>query len=102
MNDFGRVVLCGMIAHYNATEPVPGPRNMALAVTKRLTLQGFIIMDHRDRLPDFYRDMAGWIADGQIKWRETIVEGLENAPSALLGLFTGQNVGKMLVKLDDQ
>jgi NADPH-dependent curcumin reductase CurA len=102
MNDFGRIVLCGMIAYYNAPEPFPGPRNLSLAVTKRLTLQGFIIIDHRDRLADFYRDMAAWIADGQIKWRETIVEGLENAPQAFLGLFKGQNIGKMLVRIDSE
>lgn len=99
MNNFGRVVLCGMVAHYNAVEPLPGPRNIALAVSKRLTLQGFIVLDHRDRLPDFYKDMSSWIAQGKITWRETIVEGLDKAPEALIGLFRGENLGKMLVKI---
>jgi NADPH-dependent curcumin reductase CurA len=99
MNLFGRVVLCGMISQYNVTEPLPGPSNLGLAITRRLTLKGFIVSDHSDRLPDFHADMAKWIAEGRIKWRETIVEGIENAPKAFIGLFRGENFGKMLVKI---
>lgn len=99
MNTFGRIVLCGMISRYNDTEPVPGPRNLNLAVGKRLLLKGFIISDHFDRFPQFYADMETWIAQGKIKWRETIVEGIENAPRAFIDLFKGQNIGKMLVKI---
>lgn len=99
MNAFGRVVLCGMISQYNLTTPAPGPRNLVLAVGRRLTLQGFIVSDHWDRRPQFYADMGAWIAAGQIKWRETVVEGIENAPQAFIGLFKGENFGKMLVRI---
>lgn len=99
MNDFGRVVCCGMISVYNATVPVPAPRNLSSVVRKRLTLKGFIVSDHREMTRQFYADMGHWIATGQIKWEETIVEGLENAPRAFIGLFEGENLGKMLVRL---
>jgi NADPH-dependent curcumin reductase CurA len=99
MNPHGRLVLCGMIAQYNAAEPPPGPRNLFLAVTKRLLLKGFIVSDHTDRQPAFYADMAQWIAAGQLTWQETILEGIEHAPQAFLGLFSGENIGKMLVKI---
>ena len=99
MDDFGRVVMCGMISQYNLTEPEPGPNNLMLAVGRRLTLRGFIVSDHWDRRPQFYADMGKWIAEGKVKWKETIVEGIENAPRAFIGLFTGENLGKMLVKV---
>jgi NADPH-dependent curcumin reductase CurA len=99
MNLRGRIVLCGMISQYNDTASASGPCNLRLAVRKRLTLRGFIVSDHSDRQPQFYADMGRWIADGKIKWQETIVDGLENAPHAFLGLFKGENTGKMLVRL---
>ena len=99
MNMHGRVVLCGMISQYNATEPSPGPNNLLLAVARRLTLQGFIVSDHPDRRPQFLADMGEWIMEGRLKWRETIVEGIENASKAFVGLFQGENLGKMLVKI---
>lgn len=95
----GRIALCGMISQYNESAPSSGPRNLRLAVRKRLTLRGFIVSDHIDRQPQFFADMGAWIADGKIKWEETIVGGIENAPKAFLGLFTGENMGKMLVRL---
>jgi NADPH-dependent curcumin reductase CurA len=98
-NGFARFVLCGMIGQYNSA-PV-GPRNIYSVLEKSLTLQGFIGTTHLDMWPDFARDMASWIADGRMKWRETIVEGLDNAPDAFIGLFAGENFGKMLVKLTD-
>jgi len=101
MNKFGRIVMCGMIAIYNATKPVPGPANLFYIIGKQLKMQGFIVSDHFDILPQFYADMAKWIAEGKIKWRETVVEGLENAPGAFIGLFKGENFGKMIVKLGD-
>jgi len=99
MNDFGRIVVCGMISQYNASEAAPGPRNLALLISRRLLMKGFIVSDHPERTPDFYRDMAGWMGQGKIRWEETVVEGIENAPDAFLGLFRGENLGKMLVKL---
>ena len=99
MKPFGRVALCGAISQYNATEPPPGIRNLALAVGKRLTLRGFIVRDHVDRQSDFVRDVGGWLRDGKIHYRETVVEGIEHAPDAFIGLLRGENTGKMLVKL---
>jgi NADPH-dependent curcumin reductase CurA len=72
---------------------------MMVVVSRRLRLQGFIILDHFSELGEFQRDMGQWVREGRIKWKETVVEGLENAPGALMSLFKGANVGKMLVKL---
>lgn len=99
MNMHGRIPLCGMISHYNDSEPHTGPKNLISAVGKRLKLQGFIVSDHTDRAADFYADMRQWINEGKIKWEETIIEGLENAPKAFAGLFRGENMGKMIVKI---
>jgi NADPH-dependent curcumin reductase CurA len=98
MNPRGRIVLCGMISQYNASAP-SGPSNLRLAVRKRLTLQGFIVSDHLDRQAQFYADMGAWMATGKMHWQETIVDGIENAPRAFIGLFSGDNTGKMLVRL---
>ena len=99
MKPWGRIVLCGMISQYNITRPPRGPGNLILAIVKRLTLRGFIVTDHLHRQQDFLRDMGRWIAEGRIAWKETIVEGIESAPRAFLGLFSWDNLGKMLVKL---
>lgn len=96
-----RFVICGMIAGYNDETPVPGPTNLAAIVIKSLRLEGFIILDHYDLYPDFSRQMLGWLTDGRIKSRDTVIEGLDNAPNAFLGLFTGDNTGKMLVRVGD-
>jgi NADPH-dependent curcumin reductase CurA len=97
--NFGRIAVCGHISQYNATEPPPGPRNLFMLVTKRLAMRGFLIIDHGDRYQSFLADMSGWLADGRIQFRETVVDGLENAPGAFLGLLDGQNTGKMLVRI---
>jgi NADPH-dependent curcumin reductase CurA len=99
MNTNGRIVMCGMISMYNATQPVPGPPNLAYIIIKQLTMQGFIVTDHFDKMQEFYSDMGKWIAEGNIKWKETIVDGIENAPKAFIGLFKGENFGKMIVKI---
>jgi hypothetical protein len=96
---YGRLVLCGMISLYNEEALPPGPPHIVLAIGKRLKLQGFILTDHQGDMPAFIQDMAGWVRDGRIRWRETIDEGIDSAPSAFLKLFTGENIGKMLVKL---
>src|SRR2546428_1068448 len=87
MNSFGRIVLCGMISHYNETTPSSGPRNLRFAVRKRLTLKGFIVSDHLDRQAPFYNDMSLWVGAGKIKGQETIIAGIENAPTAVNGLL---------------
>jgi NADPH-dependent curcumin reductase CurA len=101
LNQHGRVALCGAISNYNATEPQPGPHNMHLVIGKRVTLRGFIVGDHVHLLPDFTREVGTWLSEGRIRYRETVVDGLENAPQAFIGLLRGENTGKMLVKLAD-
>jgi NADPH-dependent curcumin reductase CurA len=96
---FARFALCGMISQYNDTTPTPGPANLIQIVGKRLRLEGFIVSDHFGEMPAFLSDMAGWIKDGKITWRETVDQGVEAAPGACMKLFKGENVGKMLVKL---
>jgi hypothetical protein len=100
MRDHGRVVACGSIARYNDSEPSPGPRNLFLVVTRRLRIEGYIISDHGDRLPAFLAEATGWVADGRLRWRETVVDGIERMPEAFAALFHGDNVGKMLVKVE--
>ena len=99
MNNCGRIVVCGMISMYNATSAQPGPENLALMIGRRLKMQGFIVSDHPERRDDFVRDVSGWMRDGKLKWEETIHEGIENTPEAFIGLFHGENLGKMLVKV---
>jgi NADPH-dependent curcumin reductase CurA len=99
MNVYGRIVMCGMISMYNAVNPVPGPVRLPYMIQKKLTMKGFIVMDHFDKLGAFIADMGQWIAEGKIKWKETIVDGIENAPEAFIGLFKGENLGKMIVKV---
>jgi NADPH-dependent curcumin reductase CurA len=94
-----RFAICGMIAQYNDAEPPAGPRNMALIIGKSLRLEGFIVSNHFDMLPAYLKDLSGWIAGGKIKWKETVEVGIENAPTAFIKLFKGENIGKMLVKL---
>jgi NADPH-dependent curcumin reductase CurA len=89
--------MCGAIAVYH--EPTPGPANLALAIGKRLTLRGFLVGDHGDRTADFTADMAGWLRAGQIRFDETVVDGIEHAPEAFLGLLRGDNTGKMVVRV---
>lgn len=99
MKPFGRLALCGMIEQYNNTEAAPGPSNIIMAVGKSLRLEGFIVSNHFDMLPAFQKEMGSLIAQGKMKWKETVVEGLQNAPKAFVGLFKGENFGKALVKI---
>jgi NADPH-dependent curcumin reductase CurA len=96
---FARMALCGAISAYNATEPPAGPNNLSLAVGKRLTLRGFIVSDHGGRMKEFLPEMAGWLREGAVRWEETVVEGLENATNAFRGVLTGENLGKMIVRI---
>ena len=83
----------------NATSPGEGLKNMAHVLVKRLTIKGFLIFDHYDDYKDFENDMSNWVINKKIKWRETIVKGIENSPQAFLDLLNGKNIGKMIVKI---
>ncbi len=99
MKNFGRIVICGRISQMNATSPGEGLKNMAHVLVKRLTIKGFLIFDHYDDYKDFENDMSNWVINKKIKWRETIVKGIENSPQAFLDLLNGKNIGKMIVKI---
>jgi NADPH-dependent curcumin reductase CurA len=95
----GRIAMCGQISDYNNTEPATGPSNMMQVIGKRIIMRGFIITDHGARVKDLFAEVAPAVRDGRIQFRETVVEGLENAPQAFIDLLRGANVGKMVVKL---
>ena len=99
MNDFGRIVSCGMISRYNETEAVPGPANLALFITRRLRMQGFIVSDYPQLKEPFQRAMKAWLSEGSVVYEQTVVRGIENGIDALIGLFSGKNLGKMIVQL---
>jgi NADPH-dependent curcumin reductase CurA len=103
LNDFSRIPVCGLIAQYNADGDFPGPDRfpvvMRQVLSKRLHIQGFIQFDFAEQRPDFYREMAQWIREGRVKYREDIVDGLENAPTAFIGLLQGKNFGKLVVRV---
>ena len=96
-----RVVLCGGISGYNATEPVPGPANLMNLVTNRARMEGFIILDYLPRAAEAVQDLLGWIASGELKYQVDLQEGFDNIPNTLQRLFTGQNLGKQLLKIAD-
>jgi NADPH-dependent curcumin reductase CurA len=99
LRQHGRVAACGAISQYNATEPPPGPRNLALVVGKRLTIRGFIVSDHNALMPQFTAEVGGWLREGRIRFQETVVDGIDHAVDAFLGLLSGENTGKMVVRL---
>jgi NADPH-dependent curcumin reductase CurA len=99
VNPFARIPLCGMISQYNLDPPDPGPRYLFSMIGNRVHMQGFIISDHLSLYPEFLAEVGDWLKSGRIKREETVVEGIENAPKAFLGLFSGDNVGKMVVRL---
>lgn len=100
MNPHGRIVACGMIANYNNAEPAPGPNNLMLIVGKKLRINGFIVFEHEEMHDQFLSEMIPWIQEGKVKSRETVANGIDNAVDAFLGLFSGENFGKMIVKFD--
>lgn len=101
LNLRGRVAVCGMIAHYNATEPAPGPRNLFRLIQNRLRIEGFLVGDHYDLQPLFVEEVGGWIREGKLRYRETVVDGIESNLDAFLGVLRGDNIGKMLVRLPE-
>jgi NADPH-dependent curcumin reductase CurA len=105
LNNFARIPVCGLIAHYNAVEPPAGPDRLPLLMqqilTTRLTFRGFIVWDYSSQLPQFLVDMGGWLREGRIKYKEDITEGLENAPRELIGLLRGENFGKKIIRISE-
>ena len=98
MNAFSRIAVCGLISQYNATEPY-GVKAIQSILTNRIKVQGFIVSDRMELWAKALPELAGWVAAGRIKYRETVTEGLENAPRAFIGLLKGENLGKQLVRL---
>ena len=98
-NPFARFAICGMISQYNATGPVTVPKNLTLIMVKRLHLQGFIALDHLDIEQRFLADVSGWYQQGLLKSYESTYDGIDNALDAFFGLFTGDNIGRAMVKL---
>ncbi len=95
----GRIVACGGISSYNEERPRPGPSNLSNMITQRLTMKGLIVRDWLDRQAEFQREVGGYFQSGQLKNKETVVAGIDEAVGAFLGLFAGKNIGKMVVKL---
>ena len=101
LNDFARIPVCGLIAQYNSTTPMPGP-DMFSVLRKRLLLRGFIVSDFAVKQAEFLRDVGEWVRTGRLKYREDIVDGLEKAPASFLGMLQGKNFGKTLVRVATQ
>lgn len=99
MNDFGRIVMCGAIAEYQDPTPRPGPDKMFTIIQRRLRVEGFVISDHSAGMGEFLQEVGPLVRDGTLRSNETVVEGLENAPKAFLGLLAGENLGKLVVRV---
>ena len=99
INRHARIVVCGQIDQYNATRPPRGPRLLWHLIVKRARAEGFLVFEFADRFREAQQQIAQWIKEGKVKYRETIVDGLENAPKAFIGLFHGENLGKQLVRV---
>jgi NADPH-dependent curcumin reductase CurA len=102
INLHGHIAVCGMISQYNATEATPAPRNLIQIIAKRFTMRGLFVSDHANLKDQFVADVAPLVASGKLRYSETVVEGLTNAPQAFLGMLRGENSGKMLVKIADR
>jgi NADPH-dependent curcumin reductase len=97
-----RIALCGLISQYNATEPVPGPHHLINLVYQRAKLEGFLALDYFDRAQEALADLTEWYAQGKIQYRVDVIEGLENAPSAINKLFDGTNQGKLIIRVSEE
>ncbi|MBR8831749.1 MAG: putative NADP-dependent oxidoreductase YfmJ [Chroococcopsis gigantea SAG 12.99] len=96
----GRIIACGGISGYNNQKPQPGPSNLFNMIGKRLTMKGLLVRDWLDRQSEFEQEVSGYFSSGKLKNKETVVVGIDQAPNAFIGLFTGNNIGKMVVRLD--
>jgi NADPH-dependent curcumin reductase CurA len=94
-----RVPICGQISQYNLVEPELAPRNLAFLIAFRARLQGFLVIDYAHRFDEGLRRLGRWLADGRLRYREDVTDGLENAPGAFIGMLNGANRGKTLVKI---
>jgi NADPH-dependent curcumin reductase CurA len=102
MNLHGRIACCGAVSQYDTTTPVPGPAGVpGLLVTRRITMEGFIVMDYADRYAEALTALTGWLDDGTLRATEDILEGLESAPQGLVGLLAGDSVGKRIIHVAD-
>ncbi|MGP4788446.1 NADP-dependent oxidoreductase [Psychrobacter sp. 1Y11] len=101
INRHGRIAICGQIAEYNADNPPKGPRPMHTLIKKSARMEGFVVFDFSDEFDDAKKQISEWYNSGQLKYRENLVEGFENIPSAFIGLFEGDNIGKQMVKVAD-
>ena len=101
MNNYGRIPVCGLISMYNDWE-TPGPKMFRNILMKRLTVKGFLVSDYLDRYAESLESLSEWMAEGKIQYKVDIVEGIENAPSAVNKLFTGENKGKLVIKVSDE
>jgi NADPH-dependent curcumin reductase CurA len=99
LNVHARVAVCGQISQYNVERPEPGPRLLGLLIIYRAKLQGFLVTDYAPHFAEGLRQLAAWYREGKLKYKETVEEGLENAPRALIGMLQGKNLGKQLVKV---
>ncbi|MSR19982.1 MAG: NADP-dependent oxidoreductase [Gemmatimonadetes bacterium] len=100
MREFGRIALCGSISMYNDTEPSAGITNLPRMTERGLNMRGFLVRRYAHMRPDFLMDMGAWLAAGRVTYRETVMDGIESAPDAFIGLFKGANIGKMVVRIE--
>ena len=101
INTFARMSICGQISQYNNAKPEMGPRLLGMLIVARAKAQGFLVTDYMPRFAEGFKDMAGWLREGKLKYREDIIDGFENLPKAFIGLFHGENTGKRMVKVAD-
>jgi hypothetical protein len=99
LNQRARVAVCGQISQYNSEEPEMGPRWLGQLIVKQAKVEGFLVRQFSDRYEEAYRQLGNWLRDGKIRYRESVIEGIENAPKAFIGMLEGQNIGKQLVKV---
>ncbi len=102
INQKARIALCGMISTYNDAVPPPGPRHLMQLVVQRARMEGFIVLDYAPRFPEAIAALSKWVEQGRIAHRVDVVDGLENAPRAIHRLFTGENTGKLLVRIAEE
>lgn len=102
MNRHGRMAVCGLISSYNSEGPMAGPTDFGRMIMQRLTIQGFVVLDHYERAREAYSELGSWIQSGQLRWKDHVVKGLESAPAALNLLFTGDHDGKLMVRIANE